>query len=632
MTISLVNNPFFKKIGIFLVCFCIMLLLKLPVLGMPYNGDEADCFAFGALTLSESSFFPWLMAETGMLGHPPIFFELVALSFKLFGPYPFAARLACLIPAAATLFILVIFGKQLHGWLTGLSASILLLTCPLFFAQSSLIYPEVTLGFFLITAIYGLFMRKWTLYIIAASLMCLTKEPGLVLLVAFATFMCVRNLADKSWRWRDFLFLISPVGAFMFWIMGNLLFQGWFLYPDHVNFLSFANFATLLQEYAYILMVRDHRWICFILIFLGLYFYRKLTPMLKSIFMLLGTLIIFYLPFYAMSFLDVRYMTVLLPVLYLAVGGFLSLLIKNKWIILAIVVLITSLSIYEWWPGDAESATKENDYVGTNLNYVKENRLMKWAAEQIESKADNGPILTENWQYLTFIYPSAGFTTSKIEVESVNIGRRRIDLENLVPEIIDLCKYKAIIIYSHATYGVLLNLLEDLSLNGMYTIAYKSMGARWMSIVRFSPVKSGKAKSGLYIVVGPRSHYAENLFYLVQITPSEHYFHILVRLFGEANGAEDNDIVINPFVGLVNNSGKMIHRLNVVDGQLRFTRKDHRTNDLTFKVSMKEAIEKHFQLQVGFDKYIDLSHPDAIGHPWIRNVVDLNVLAVSKKM
>ena len=89
------------------------------------------------------------------LDKPVLFFDLVALSFKLFGVSEWAARLPSVLAALGCILLVYFFSRALFGTRAALWSGLVLVTSPEFFALSRIVILEMTLTLFMSIALCG---------------------------------------------------------------------------------------------------------------------------------------------------------------------------------------------------------------------------------------------------------------------------------------------------------------------------------------------------------------------------------------------------------------------------------------------------------------------------------------------
>lgn len=115
---------------------------------------------------------------------PPLYFWLIALTFRLFGWNEFTARLWSSIFGIGGVVVVYFLGKNIFDRKTGFLAGLILATSLQYIAQSRLVTHDVTLSFFISLSLLFFYLGYKTskgmyylLFFLAAALATLTKGP-----------------------------------------------------------------------------------------------------------------------------------------------------------------------------------------------------------------------------------------------------------------------------------------------------------------------------------------------------------------------------------------------------------------------------------------------------------------------
>jgi 4-amino-4-deoxy-L-arabinose transferase-like glycosyltransferase len=192
------------------------ILLKLPTLTLPIYHDETYVVTAGSEML-HNGFYP-ITTQAPMWGHPPLAFEIVAMSGILFGPPSWGVHLFSVGLGAVALVFTYLVGKALWGEVAGYIAAAMLAVCPLFFAQAGILHPDLAATTFAIMAIFGLIRGRWVVYILSASLMVLSKETSIILVPLMAGFVWLMGTQlSTSARLKRAALGMLPVLTFALW-------------------------------------------------------------------------------------------------------------------------------------------------------------------------------------------------------------------------------------------------------------------------------------------------------------------------------------------------------------------------------------------------------------------------------
>jgi len=127
---------------------------------------------------------------------PPMYYWLVAGSYKIFGMTEFAARFPSAILAVLCTLVVYLFGRRLFNERAGMVGALVLTTSIEFFYLGKAAVTDMTLLLFLTVSLLSFIEKKYYLAYIFAGLATLTKGPiGLLLpgAIAFSYILVTRN-------------------------------------------------------------------------------------------------------------------------------------------------------------------------------------------------------------------------------------------------------------------------------------------------------------------------------------------------------------------------------------------------------------------------------------------------------
>ncbi|MGH9435237.1 MAG: hypothetical protein ACRD06_04475, partial [Terriglobia bacterium] len=107
------------------------------------------------------------------------------------------------------------------GCEAGVWAAALLALSPLFFAQSSLVFLDLTAAFFTTIAILFVLDRRWGMFAAAASLAVLSKETAVVMLAVVWAFMLFRRKERRAIAWALAALPVVPLIAWAIYYHGH---------------------------------------------------------------------------------------------------------------------------------------------------------------------------------------------------------------------------------------------------------------------------------------------------------------------------------------------------------------------------------------------------------------------------
>ncbi|HEV2498040.1 MAG TPA: glycosyltransferase family 39 protein [Terriglobia bacterium] len=268
-----------RLLAAFLSVFIFLIILHLPFLSLPYYWDEAGYYIPAALDFMQHGLL--IPHATLPTGHTPLVMVYLGAAWRLFGFSEVVTRAAMILIAAATVITTYKFGRRVAGREAGLWAAALLAVSPLFFAQSSLVFLDLTATLFTTLALLFALDRRWVAFALTASLAVLSKETAVVVLPAVWALMLFRRREREIHAW---VFSIVPIVLLAAWAFfyhsrtgfwtGNADYLQYNLYsaftPLHVARAFFARFAEIFAQ--------GFNWLVVAAAVTGIWWMRKRTP------------------------------------------------------------------------------------------------------------------------------------------------------------------------------------------------------------------------------------------------------------------------------------------------------------------------------------------------------------------
>ncbi len=221
----------------------IFVIYKLQFLNLPYYWDEAWPYAVGVRTMHAKglSLLPGAIDPELSRGHPLMFHFLGAAWMKIFGVSLLSGHsfaLALTVTTALTSYQLC---KKLLSATAGIAVLLLLLVQPAIIFQGAFLMPEIMVAMWTMISFYFYFSKKWGLYIVSATALMLTKEPGLILPISIAGCETMEFFLTNEKKvgvlTRKLGIIIAPVFiASVFFILQRVI-AGWFFLPLYTNML-----------------------------------------------------------------------------------------------------------------------------------------------------------------------------------------------------------------------------------------------------------------------------------------------------------------------------------------------------------------------------------------------------------
>ena len=231
----------------------IIILLSFFILIYSFNldkfpnvwGDEA-WFSNPAYALAIHGILGTTMKAGGIANYtywqPPVFFLLLATSFKLFGFGLTQARMVSVFLGFLTVLFTYLLGKRLYNKRIGLLASLLLISNPLFFYTSRQSRMDIAVACFTLIALYYILIAlkdsKPVFYFVSsffAMLALLSHPNGLMGIIAIILIILVYKVDIKGFK------LNLKLKEIIFFISGIILPLVPYLYYISLDFPEFKN-------------------------------------------------------------------------------------------------------------------------------------------------------------------------------------------------------------------------------------------------------------------------------------------------------------------------------------------------------------------------------------------------------
>ncbi len=420
-------NSFLKNkyyIGIFL--FILLLVLKFPILNTPYFDDEKLWYVSASLLISQNNLnpiyrgielpkelqieeerkHPWFDSTRNYITdgvHPPLFFEILALFYLLFGHSLILTHIIVIIISFLILQYTYLLGKYLFNSKTGFFASILLLFSPVFFSQAGRAYPDILCAWLGLATIYYALKNNKTLYLIFGSLTVLSRETGICFIIIILIYKIDRNFKNsKKIIFNTMLQYGFPILIILFWYVYHYIKTGLFIYGQNVsratgsiqfilNFLEFTKFIFI-EQYRFILTI--------IMIYFMIKNKNKLT--VNKLIPLITVLCLIIFISWA-NVQAIRHLTPIFPFLFIFMTFSLEQTFKkNKKLLPVIVFLIIILSIKEWH-------APTNIIYEENMHYLDVINTREIALDFILKNYPNSTFWVDGLFYYDLVYPYNGY-------------------------------------------------------------------------------------------------------------------------------------------------------------------------------------------------------------------------------
>jgi hypothetical protein len=206
----------------------------------------------------------------------------------------------------------------LYDATTGVLAAVLLLLCPMYFAQAGMFLADVPVTALGVTCVYLALTRRYVPYLVCASYMVLLKETSVALVVALVIFLCItvkerskRDLLDAL----KYAVPLAVIGAFV--LLQRITTGHFFAIYDYQFQLFDLSLHAVRQQFHVVtqwIFLNQYRWVLTIVIAADLLWFgirqRKDAWLFGLIVLLSGYsfVALYFLPRYILPVLPFFYM------------------------------------------------------------------------------------------------------------------------------------------------------------------------------------------------------------------------------------------------------------------------------------------------------------------------------------
>jgi len=391
--------------GLFLTILLAFVISKSTHLDIPYFWDESWVYAPAVNVMADLG--PTLNPASFPLehsrGHPLLFHFLGGSWISIFGNsltslHAYALSISVLFISAIYIIITRLISK-----LVALASCALIIFQPIFYAQASMVLPEILLSFLCFLSFWTCYKRKWLSYFIFASLAIWTKESALAFIICLCGATIFINFKHK-WNIKEIILSALPIFSFVVFLVCNKLAFGWYLYPEHTGMLTLelSPFIGKLKAIFMNILVDQKRLPLTVSgLIASVFLIIKDRSAFKSdlfIFLLVPT--IGFSIFSALNFYTVRYILTIFPLVIILITWLVVEALKDRKIWLAILVIaIMTHSIIQLF--DKRSVRDIDlsylDYGPTQLEVVKYMEANQLYDESIHTSFLTSTALTQKY-------------------------------------------------------------------------------------------------------------------------------------------------------------------------------------------------------------------------------------------
>src|SRR5579871_4224802 len=255
-----------SHLGLWVVCVVAVIFTHAPYLRLPYYWDEAGYYFPAALELSQHGHL--IPQSTIVEVHPPLQSLYLAGVYKIFGSSAVVTRVAMCLVAGTAIYALLLLATLLVPAGAGLWSAGLLLVSPIFFAQSTLAHIDVAATAATLLALYFYLRGRLTGYLVAATVLCLTRETGAALVVLLAVMAWRMPAGDDSARHRlrqaSMLLPLAPLALWFVYLRaatGHWFGDARFVAFNVIDAMNPVRIMVTLLRRLFFLFFSDFRWV-----------------------------------------------------------------------------------------------------------------------------------------------------------------------------------------------------------------------------------------------------------------------------------------------------------------------------------------------------------------------------------
>jgi len=392
--------------GLFLIILIAFIISKATHLDIPYFWDESWVYGPAVNVMGElgPTLLPAHFPLEHSRGHPLFFHFLGGIWIMLFGNSLVSLHSFALSIAFLHIVAFYLISWQLISKIVALAACALLIFQPIFYAQASMVLPEILLSFLCFLSLWACYQKRWLSYFIIASLAIWTKESAVAFIICLFGAAIVNNLTRRVFSAKVLVLTLSPIVSFLVFIVCNKVTFDWYLYPEHTGMLTLEldPFIGKLKAIAQNIFLDQKRLPLTVLGGIALLFLvAKNSDIFKNdLLIYLSIPILGFSIFSAFNFYTVRYILTIFPLVLLLIAWLITETLKKKQLWLSLI--ITGFMVHSIIQLFDKRSVRDIDlsyldYGPTQLSviaFMEENQLYK---ESIHSGFLTGTALTQKY-------------------------------------------------------------------------------------------------------------------------------------------------------------------------------------------------------------------------------------------
>lgn len=457
-----INRIIESRVQIAIFLFLFIFLVKLPTMGYDYHWDST-------VVAAQSKYYTehgFLSVPPGIILHTPFLTWLVAILYTIVGDSPFAANLLIAVFSFLGAYFIYLIGKDIYSAKVGIIASILLIISPMYFSLSGQLLYDVPLTAMTLAVLYFHLKRNTKLYLLSASILVVTKEPGFLAIIAILIYSAIKkDRIKKLFLYASPLILLAAWGLFVLSNLNKIGAGGYISELPQSHVLIIQKFLAILYQigvwhYNWLLLAvilymaskkpSQHNWKLILIQQYRIIPFGRATPFLITA--LLYLLVFSFSP----TFLLPKYILPIVPAFSLLAANAVS-KIKNKkqyLFLLCIALLFISTYRFNW---DLKGSIEDPVFQGLLKDKpIASIRSSELSLDYVDILGVQGSALTylfENHKGSTIVstYPLAEDASI-----STNVGRRQWKANNItvltLPSADNIKKADIIIVESYGNF------------------------------------------------------------------------------------------------------------------------------------------------------------------------------------
>ncbi|MBN2120400.1 MAG: glycosyltransferase family 39 protein [Candidatus Omnitrophica bacterium] len=420
-----------RKIFFLIFLFCCVIILKFPVINIPYHWD-AMVRIWETSGLVENNFNPLGLSRV------TTFHYLFGLIWIIFGKSLLVGHIFNIFIAVIGLYFIFLLSEYAFNRRVAYISVIFTLFCPLYFAQTGILNFSILLTTLNMAVLYYAFKDRVKPYLFFGLLLVFTKETGFLAIVAILVYQLARG--DLSWPERLKKSLIYSV-PLIFLILFFSVFR--LHYQSHIYYKWFASSVDVILGKVTVLFkelfMADFRWILTLAILFFLIRAREIRKnKIYYLFVLAG--LAHFCMFSLFTFHLFRYQLPLLAIFFIISAKALSYICRKSKLVLSVVVCsIVFLSLLNFDKHRVVMARAGSGAIlEDNMEYLDVVKTHRQAVRFIEENYPDSTVLTIWPMTMELQFPYLGYTNKAIKAidvyNYVNVDLREADIVYYSPQ------------------------------------------------------------------------------------------------------------------------------------------------------------------------------------------------------